>query len=74
MSDVIQELGHLTKLAKEDPQKRFNRLYLHHPSRLRNAKRVRKGYGHVTQAGLDQQGQMLCAAGPLEHHHGNTRQ
>jgi RNA-directed DNA polymerase len=27
MVDVIQELGHLKKLAKEDHSKRFNRLY-----------------------------------------------
>ena len=27
MVDVIQELGHLNKLAKEDHSKRFNRLY-----------------------------------------------
>ncbi len=27
MSDVIQELGHLAKLAKEDPHKRFSRLH-----------------------------------------------
>ena len=27
MVDVIRELGHLNKLAKEDPDKRFDRLY-----------------------------------------------
>ena len=27
MVDVIQELEHLKKLAKEDPTRRFNRLY-----------------------------------------------
>jgi group II intron reverse transcriptase/maturase len=27
VGDVIQELGHLSKLAKENPEKRFNRLY-----------------------------------------------
>ena len=27
MGDVTRELGHLEKLAKEDPEKRFNRLY-----------------------------------------------
>ena len=27
MVDVIRELGHLEKLAKEDPTHRFNRLY-----------------------------------------------
>ena len=27
MVDVIRELGHLNKLAKEDPNKRFDRLY-----------------------------------------------
>ena len=27
MVDVIQELGHLKKLVKEDHNKRFNRLY-----------------------------------------------
>jgi len=49
-------------------------LYLHHPSRLRNAKRVRKGYGHVAQSGLDQQGLMLCTSCHLAYHHGHTRQ
>jgi RNA-directed DNA polymerase len=47
-------------------------LYLHHPNRLRNAPRVRKGFGHVAQAGLDQKGKMLCQTCHLEHHHGHT--
>jgi hypothetical protein len=122
MVDVVQELGHLTKLAKGDPEKRFDRLYrlaatvqlvkprlntswatghsltrraearaeaqetcqgcgrsgvplfLHHHNRLRNAKRVRKGYGNVAQSGLDQQGKLLCQSCHSEHHHGYTRQ
>jgi hypothetical protein len=49
-------------------------LYLHHPNRLRNATRVRKGFGHVAQAGLDQKGKMLCQTCHMEHHHGHTSQ
>jgi group II intron reverse transcriptase/maturase len=48
-------------------------LFLHHPNGLRNAKRVRKGYGHVARSGMDQQGKMLCQTCHLEHHHGQTR-
>ncbi len=47
-------------------------LFLHHPNRLRKAKRVRKGYGHVAQSGREQQGKLLCRACHLEHHHGQT--
>jgi RNA-directed DNA polymerase len=49
-------------------------LFLHHPNRLRNAKRVRKGYGHVARSGMAQQGKMLCRTCHLEHHHGQTSQ
>ena len=49
-------------------------LFLHHHNRLRNAKRVRKGYGNVAQSGLDQQGKLLCQSCHSEHHHGYTRQ
>jgi group II intron reverse transcriptase/maturase len=49
-------------------------LFLHHHNRLRNAKRVRKGYGNVAQSGLDQKGKLLCQACHSEHHHGYTRQ
>jgi retron-type reverse transcriptase len=40
MVDVIQELEHLNKLAKEEPEKRFNRLYrlLYQPELLMYAK------------------------------------
>jgi group II intron reverse transcriptase/maturase len=48
-------------------------LFLHHPNRLRNAKRVRKGYGHVARSGMAQQGKMLCQTCHLQHHHGQTR-
>jgi len=48
-------------------------LFLHHPNRLRNAKRVRKGYGHVARSGMDQQGKMLCQTCHMKHHHGQTR-
>lgn len=49
-------------------------LFLHHSNRLRNAKRVRKGYGHVARSGLAQPGKILCQACHLEHHHGHTSQ
>ena len=49
-------------------------LFIHHPRRLRNAKRVNKGAAHVAQAGLDQQTKLLCYSCHLAHHHGNTRQ
>jgi RNA-directed DNA polymerase len=49
-------------------------LFVHHPNRLRNAKRVRKGHGNVARSGYDQQPKMLCGACHMEHHHGNTRQ
>ena len=49
-------------------------LVLHHPNRLRNAKRVRKGYGNVAQSGADQKGKLLCQPCHLAHHHGHTRQ
>jgi group II intron reverse transcriptase/maturase len=49
-------------------------LSLHHPNRLRNARRVRKGNGHVARSGSEQQGMLLCRTCHLEYHHGHTRQ
>jgi group II intron reverse transcriptase/maturase len=49
-------------------------LVLHHPNRLRNVKRVQKGYGHVARSGADQPGKVLCHPCHLVHHHGHTRQ
>jgi len=45
-------------------------LFVHHPNRLRNAKRVKKGHAHVAQSGLMQQTRLLCYACHLAHHHG----
>lgn len=49
-------------------------LEVHHANRLRNVKRVRKGYGHVARSGVDQTGKVLCQSCHLAHHHGHTRQ
>lgn len=49
-------------------------LVLHHPNRLRNVKRVQKGYGHIARSGADQEGKILCQACHLAYHHGHTRQ
>jgi group II intron reverse transcriptase/maturase len=49
-------------------------MYVHHPNRLRNVRRARKGYGHVARSGYAQQGKLLCQACHLEHHHGYTSQ
>lgn len=49
-------------------------LFEHHPNRLRKAKRVKKGSGHVAQSGLMQQTKLLCRTCHMAHHHGNTRQ
>ncbi|MBL7162168.1 MAG: group II intron reverse transcriptase/maturase [Anaerolineales bacterium] len=49
-------------------------LFVHHPKRLRNAKRVKKGAGHVAQSGLTQQTKLLCYSCHLAHHHGNPCQ
>ena len=57
MVDVVRELGHLTKLAKEDTEKRFNRLHrlLCQPEFLLLAKtRVEKNKGANTP-GVDGQ-------------------
>jgi group II intron reverse transcriptase/maturase len=35
-------------------------LYVHHPNRLVNAKRVNKGAAHVAQSGIEQQTKLLC--------------
>jgi group II intron reverse transcriptase/maturase len=49
-------------------------LFVHHPNRLRKAKRVKKGARHVAASGLEQQTVLLCRACHLGYHHGNTRQ
>jgi RNA-directed DNA polymerase len=49
-------------------------LFVHHPKRLINAKRVKKGSAYVAQAGLTQQTKLLCYSCHLAHHHGNPRQ
>jgi group II intron reverse transcriptase/maturase len=46
-------------------------LFVHHPRRLRNAKRVKKGAAHVAQSGLTQTTILLCYSCHLTHHHGN---
>jgi RNA-directed DNA polymerase len=47
-------------------------LRVHHPNRLRNAKRVKAGSGNVARSGYSQQTKMLCGACHLQHHHGHT--
>lgn len=49
-------------------------LYVHHPNRLKNAKRVKKGAGPVAASGLAQKTVLLCRPCHLACHHGNTRQ
>ena len=49
-------------------------LFVHHPNRLRKAKRVKKGSGHVATSGMEQQTKLLCRSCHLAHHHNNTRQ
>jgi len=44
-------------------------LYVHHPNRLENAKRVSKGMGHVAQSGTSQTTILLCHACHMNHHH-----
>jgi len=57
MVDVIQELGHLKKLAKEDHSKRFNRLYrlLRQESFLEMAKQNIEGNKGARTPGVDGQ-------------------
>jgi group II intron reverse transcriptase/maturase len=57
MVDVVQELGHLTKLAKGDPEKRFNRLYrlLRQPGFLMLAKTKIQGNKGAKTPGVDGQ-------------------
>ena len=57
MVDVIQELGHLKKLAKEDHNKRFNRLYrlLRQESFLEIAKQDIAGNKGARTPGVDGQ-------------------
>lgn len=49
-------------------------LFVHHPNRLREATRVKKGWGHVAASGMKQQTKLLCRSCHLAHHHGNPRQ
>jgi len=44
-------------------------LFVHHPNRLANAKRVSKGMGHVAQSGMEQKTVLLCQNCHLSHHH-----
>ena len=46
----------------------------HHPNKLFKAKRVKKGFGHVAQSGIEQQTKLLCRTCHMAHHHHNTRQ
>lgn len=47
-------------------------LYVHHPNRLANAKRVTKGIGHVAQSGVTQETTLLCHECHMYHHHRKT--
>jgi group II intron reverse transcriptase/maturase len=49
-------------------------LFVHHPNRLRRAKRGKRGNGPIAQSGINQQTKLLCRACHLLHHHGDTRQ
>ncbi len=64
MVDVIQELGHLTKLAREEPAKRFNRLYrlLRQPEFLMLAKAKVEGNKGANTPGVD--GQVMTDVTP----------
>jgi RNA-directed DNA polymerase len=64
MADVIQELGHLAKLAKGDPEKRFNRLYrlLRQPELLMLAKAKIQGNKGANTPGVD--GQVMADVTP----------
>lgn len=66
MSDVNRELEHLAKLAKEDPQKRFNRLYrlLRQPEFLLLALEKIQGNKGVRTPGVD--GQLMAEVTPKE--------
>lgn len=66
MSDVIRELEHLAKLAKEDPEKRFNRLYrlLRRPEFLLLAKGKIQGNKGARTPGVD--GQLMAEVTPKE--------
>ena len=44
-------------------------LFVHHPNRLANAKRVTKGMGHVAQSGMEQKTMLLCRNCHMSHHH-----
>ncbi len=47
-------------------------LYVHHPNRLVNAKRVKKGMAHVAQSGLEQKTILLCQNCHLSYHHAKS--
>lgn len=44
-------------------------LYVHHPKRLENAKRVKKGMAHVAQSGMTQTTILLCHTCHMNYHH-----
>ena len=43
-------------------------LYVHHPNRLANAKRVKKGMGHVAQSGIEQEAVLVCRSCHTSYH------
>ena len=62
-----------TKAAAEDRCQicgtTLGQLNTHHPNRLAKAKRVKKGWGHVAQSGMEQQTKLLCQTCHMSHHH-----
>lgn len=48
-------------------------LMMHHPQRLSNVRRVKKGSAPVAKSGMEQRTRLLCLACHLAHHHGDTR-
>src|SRR6266446_959088 len=68
MSDVIQELGHLAKLAKEDPHKRFSRLHrlLRQPELLTLAYAKIRGNKGANTPGVD--GEVMSDVTPALRH------
>ena len=64
MVDVVQELGHLTKLARDEPAKRFNRLYrlLRQPEFLMLAKTKVQSNKGANTPGVD--GQVMTDVTP----------
>jgi hypothetical protein len=43
-------------------------LYVHHPNRLANAKRVKKGLANVAQSGMEQETILLCRSCHTAYH------